>query len=61
LEKPFEIALFSLLIMPPPFIVPLYAGNKTSADEKRYINNVLTVHTLISVAIFLVYFILNPL
>ena len=61
LERFFEIAFFTLLIMPPPFIVPLYASEKLDTEEKRYINNVLTIHTVISVVIFLVYFILNPL
>jgi hypothetical protein len=61
LGKFFEIAMFTLLIMPPPFIVPLYASEKLDTKEKRYINNVLTIHTVISVIVFLVYFILNPL
>jgi len=30
-------------------------------EEKSYINNVLTVHTVISVLIFLIYFFLNSL
>lgn len=59
LDRFFEIALFTLLIMPPPFIVPLYASEKLDSREKRYINNVLAIHTVISVAIFLVYFVLN--
>lgn len=29
-------------------------------EERQYINNVLTIHTLISVLIFLVYFAVNP-
>ncbi|MEN8173689.1 MAG: hypothetical protein ABFS03_12535 [Chloroflexota bacterium] len=61
LDKFFEIALFTLLIMPPPFIVPLYVRENLNIEEKHYINNVLTVHTIISVVIFLIYFILNPL
>jgi hypothetical protein len=60
LDRFFEIALFTLLIMPPPFIVPLYTRENWDPKEKRYLNNVLTIHTVISVAIFLVYFILNP-
>lgn len=60
LDKFFEIALFTLLIMPPPFIVPLYTNENLASKEKRYINNVLTIHTVISVIIFLAYFILNP-
>ncbi len=61
LDKFFEIALFTLLIMPPPFIIPLYASKNLDDGEKGYINNVLTIHTVISVMIFLIYFILNPL
>lgn len=60
LESFFKIAVFTLLTMPPPFIVPLYAGENLEVKEKRYINNVLTIHTIISVVIFLVYFIFNP-
>jgi predicted permease len=55
LEKPFEIALFTLLILPPPFILPLYARG-----EKSYINNVLTLYTVVSITIFTVFFIVNP-
>ncbi len=60
LNRFFEIAMFTLLVMPPPFIVPLYAGEKLDVEEKGYINNVLTIHTVISVCIFLLYFIFNP-
>ena len=61
LDSFFELATFTLLIMPPPFIVPLYASEKLDPEENRYINNVLAIHTVISVAIFLVFFALNPL
>jgi len=61
LDKPFETALFTLLILPPPFIVPLYAQTDLSVEEKQYINNVLTIHTIISVIIFIIYFVMNPL
>jgi predicted permease len=59
LERPFEAALFTLLILPPPFIVPLYARPEM-IEEKRYINNVLTLYTVVSVALFTVYLIANP-
>lgn len=59
LGRPFEAALFTLLVLPPPFIVPLYmpAGLE---DEKRYVNNVLTLYTLVTVALFSLFLILNP-
>lgn len=59
LERPFEIALFTLLVMPPPFIIPLYM-RQDMPDEKRYVNNVLMVYTAFSLIIFSVYFVLNP-
>lgn len=59
LEKPFEAALFTLLVLPPPFIVPLYMRAGVE-DERRYINNVLMLYTVVSIAIFATYFVLNP-
>lgn len=60
LERLFEVALFTLFILPPPFIVPLYVRQDITADEKRYINNVLTLHAVISIAVYIVYLIANP-
>ena len=59
LERPFQIALFTLLILPPPFIIPLYM-KPDAADEKRYVNNVLTLYTVVTIVLFAVYFIANP-
>ena len=59
LERLFEAALFTLFILPPPFIVPLYARPET-VEEKRYLNNVLTLYTVVSIAIYTAYLILNP-
>ena len=56
LERLFEIAFFTLLVLPPPFIIPLYTRSGLAIGERQYINNVLTVHTIISVTIFIVYF-----
>jgi hypothetical protein len=56
----FEAALFTLLVLPPPFIIPLYTPPDIG-DEKRYINNVLTLYTLVSVALYIVFFALNPI
>mgnify|MGYP001157751588 CR=1 FL=1 len=61
LDAFFEAALFTLLILPPPFIIPLYRRRDVSTAEKQYINNVLMVHTVISIAVYIVYFSLNPL
>lgn len=60
LDRWFEIALFTLFVLPPPFIIPLYARPDLDIEERQHINNVLTIHTIISVFIFLVYFAVNP-
>lgn len=59
LEKAFAVALFVLLILPPPFIVPLFM-NQDSISDRRYVNNVLTLHTIVTIAVFAIFFILNP-
>ncbi|MBN1993145.1 MAG: hypothetical protein JW953_10610 [Anaerolineae bacterium] len=60
LDRFFEAALFTLFILPPPFIVPLYVRPDITVGQKSYINNVLTLHTIISIAVYIVYFALNP-
>ncbi|MGC9397621.1 MAG: AEC family transporter [Anaerolineae bacterium] len=53
LAQPFQSALFTLLVLPPPFILPLYMPDLP--EERRYVNNVLTVHTVASIAVFTLY------
>jgi predicted permease len=60
LDRWFEVALFTLLVLPPPFIIPLYASSDLDSEQRQHINNVLTMHTIISVIVFLVYFAVNP-
>lgn len=60
LDRSFEVALFTLLVLPPPFIIPLYTGSDLNIEEKQYINNVLMTYTVISVTIFVIYFAMNP-
>lgn len=55
----FTHAVFTFLILPPPFIVPLYIPSTQEADL-AYSNNVLSLYTVFSIAAFLVYFALNP-
>lgn len=52
-ELRYQVALFTLMILPPPFIVPLFMpGDTRAAAERPLIMQVLTVHTLVSLAIF---------
>ena len=59
LDHFFEIAVFTLLMMPPPFIIPLYADENLDAEEMSYIINVLATHTVMSVSVFIIYFIIK--
>lgn len=59
LEPPFEAALFTLLILPPPFIIPLYMRPGMD-EEKKYVNNVLTLYTVVTIVIYTIYFIMHP-
>jgi predicted permease len=59
LGAPFEAALFTMLILPPPFIIPLYMRTDLP-DERRYVNNVLTLYTLASVVVFSIYAVVGP-
>ena len=55
-----QAAMFTLIILPPPFILPLYM-REGIADERRYINNVLSLSALVSIVIFIGYLAINPL
>ncbi len=59
LDSPFQAALFTLMILPPPFIVPLYMPAEMT-DERQYVNTVLTLSTVVTIVLFVVYFIANP-
>lgn len=59
LEPAFEAAMFTLFVLPPPYIVPLFMP-ADRAQERVYVNNVLSVYTALSLVIFIVYFALNP-
>ncbi|MDO5676081.1 MAG: hypothetical protein Q4G35_01095 [Propionibacteriaceae bacterium] len=54
LPQPLQAALFMLLILPPPFIVPLFLP-ASRASEITFANNVLSLYTLVSVVAFLTY------
>lgn len=56
----FTHATFTFLILPPPFIVPLYIP-EGDTEDLTYSNNVLSVYTLLTIVTFLVYFAANPL
>jgi len=60
LDEVFKVALFTLFILPPPFIIPIYIPQHCK-KERLYVNNSLTSYTIISIIIFIIYFIFNPM
>ncbi|SNY92459.1 hypothetical protein SAMN04515647_2733 [Cohaesibacter sp. ES.047] len=59
LEKPFQIAFFTLMILPPPFIIPLFMQN-AEESERVYVTNALAVSTVVSLTIFAIYLGMHP-
>ena len=59
LSEPFQVALFMLLILPSPFIIPIFM-QRASAADRAYVNNALTVMTVISLVLFAIYLGLHP-
>ncbi|MCD6396191.1 MAG: transporter [Spirochaetaceae bacterium] len=55
----YEAALFTLLIAPPPFIIPLFMPNN-DAVERGVINTTLTFYTIVSLVLFVIFFAFNP-
>jgi len=53
----FEIAMFSFLILPPPFIIPLFVRKNLGTEEHALINNTLTIHALVSIVVYIIYFV----
>ncbi|RCW60338.1 AEC family transporter [Halanaerobium sp. ST460_2HS_T2] len=51
LSQMYSRALLSVLILPPPFILPLFI-KKEDLKNRLYINSALSLHTLLSIAIF---------
>lgn len=57
----FQLALITLLILPPPFIIPLFMKTDAATeDERRFVYKTLTVHTVASLAVFTVLLTLYP-
>lgn len=59
LPVPFERAIVTFLLLPPPFIVPLFM-RESDLQEKQYVHSVLSLYTLLTVLLFLVYFVTHP-
>lgn len=54
LDASYQAALFTLMVMPPPFIIPLFIPRGRMRDAE-YCNNVLSLYSLASVVVFVTY------
>jgi len=57
LDAIFSAALYIFVILPPPFILPLFI-KKDNENEIQYVNGVLLLYSFVSIIIFSVYYIL---
>jgi len=60
LDSGFKAAMFTMLILPPPFILTLFM-DQSLTDERHRIDNTLTLHTIATIALFILYYAINPL
>ncbi|MFB0919786.1 MAG: hypothetical protein QMB62_02720 [Oscillospiraceae bacterium] len=53
LDKSFEVALYTMFILPPPFVIPMFMDQKAE-KEKNDILNVISLHIVMTLAAFLI-------
>ncbi len=59
LARPFQVAFFSLMILPPSFIIPVFLQSASESD-KAYVTNVLAVSTVVTLVIFSIFLGFSP-
>ncbi len=59
LGQGFEAALFTLFILPPPFILTLFM-NQDDEQAIHRVDSTLTLHTVVTIIVFVIYYSLNP-
>lgn len=53
LDKSFALALYTMFLTPPPFVIPIYMG-EASQEERSEILNVLSIHIIMTLAAFFI-------
>jgi len=53
LDKSFELALYTMFLLPPPFVIPIFIDQNV-VKEKNDILNVISIHIVLTLAAFLV-------
>jgi predicted permease len=57
LDKIFSAALYTFVLLPPPFILPLYI-KKDNEEELSYVNGVIVLYSLFSIIFFSLFFVI---
>ena len=53
LDRLFSAAVFTMAVLPPPFVIPLYqAGDTASDDDRDYVTNTLSLATIATLAAY---------
>jgi hypothetical protein len=50
-DRILQAAVMTLFVLPPPFVIPLFMGKATPADQ-RYVVNTLSLATLVTLVAF---------
>ncbi|MCX7709470.1 MAG: permease [Clostridia bacterium] len=53
LDHTFKIALYTMFLLPPPFVIPIFMEAQ-EVENKRFILNTISIHIVLSLAAFLV-------
>ena len=48
LDRMFEIAVYTLFVLPPPFLIPIIM-RETKPDQRRFVLNTISIHILLTV------------
>ena len=52
LDRTYEIALFTLFMLPPPFVIPIYMSGR-KAQDKQLILNTISMHIILTLVAFM--------
>lgn len=53
LDRSFQLAVYTMFLLPPPFVIPIYMG-ESAEEQKPLILNAISLHVLLSLAAFVV-------
>lgn len=52
LDRTYQIALYTMFILPPPFVIPIFMNGKKEADKQQVLNTI-SIHIILSLIAFM--------